>query len=155
MPVELIAVIVFLAAMVVVVFLMRNSTLDKVEYGDDESIIAEFDGLRVESKGMGPQTTVFLKSKVIITNQRVIIGQKMLFGKKYQGRYLIDTSNVVQKDGFGLKKGIVALKAHKEKMTPRLDDKKPCLEIIPEDGMFINEIKIFCPDPEALKDAMF
>jgi hypothetical protein len=79
---------IFCVALIVVVFLYRNSTLDKLALLPDEKILYEESRVRVEQSG-SPESVIFNNCIVRVTDKRIIIGQKMLLSKRYVLRHVI------------------------------------------------------------------
>lgn len=89
MPINTIIIIIFIILLVLVAFLFRNSTLDKLLLMDGESVLFEEKGVRVEQSG-SPSDVLFFGCIVRVTNRRIIIAQKMLFREKYALRHMIE-----------------------------------------------------------------
>jgi len=89
--IELIAVSVFFAVMLVLAFLYRKSTLKHLAMMPDETMLFEESGVRVEQAG-SPRSVRFPKCTVRVTNHRIIIAQKTLFGNTMVLRHVITYS---------------------------------------------------------------
>lgn len=76
--------------------------IHEIKYVESENKINELINIRVEMKGVGPTIQVLGKTKIIVTNKRLIIGQKILFSSKYLIRYIVwFDSAMKQKFKFG------------------------------------------------------
>ena len=79
MPVTLIIFSIFLLVMItVILFFNKSLKLDKVQYGTDERILYEEYPVTVKDKRSNSSTS-YPNSKVMITNYRIILAQKILF----------------------------------------------------------------------------
>ena len=117
---------------------MKNSTLDKVRYSESEEIIEEFNDIEVLASGMGPEATVFKKSKIVLTNQRLIFGQKMLGRDSYVLRYFVLFRDDIP--GFKLVRGIVQLKIAAGDFSWNEPAKKLMLK--PRESNWVNQIEL-------------
>jgi len=54
--------------------------INDVKYNKSEKMISENKNIRTEIKGLGPEIRVLRKSRISVTNERIIISQKSLFG---------------------------------------------------------------------------
>lgn len=82
MSIELVAVIIFFILLIIVAFLYRNSTLQKLAPLPGEEILFEEEGVSVTQAGT-PQGTLFKNCVVRVTSRRIIIAQKVPFRKNY------------------------------------------------------------------------
>ncbi len=82
MSIQVIALIVFFCLMVVLAFLYRNSTLQKLPFLPGEEILFEEDKVTVRQGG-APGTALFRGCRVRVTSRRIIIAQKVPFRKAY------------------------------------------------------------------------
>lgn len=110
--------------------------LKDAQLGMGEKVLLEVDKTRVESYGNGPQTTVFNNCKIIITTERLIIAQKMLWSKKYRVHYFVWFNHAEQNNG--VKKGMVNLSCVKEKCISENNS----ITIIPIDTSIITKLQI-------------
>ncbi len=69
-------------------FVVKSWTLDSLEMLPDEEVVFEEDGVDVEQVG-GQRPVVFMSCKIRITNQRIIIAQKVLLSDKMSVRAVI------------------------------------------------------------------
>lgn len=81
MDIRLVLIIVFILIMTVIAIAYRKSTLDKLVMLPGEEVLFEEPGIKVEQRG-GPRTAVFPGCTVLVTNQRIIIAQKVPFSRK-------------------------------------------------------------------------
>ena len=88
MSIEVIVVSVFFAVMFVLAVLYRKSTLKHLAMMPDETILFEETGVTVEQAG-SPRSVRFPKCIVRVTNHRIIIAQKTLFGNTMVLRHVI------------------------------------------------------------------
>lgn len=88
MSIELIMVSCFFAVMILLVFLYRKSTLKHLVLMPDETVLFEDQGVTVEQAG-SPRSVRFPKCIVRVTNHRIIIAQKTLFGNTMVLRHVI------------------------------------------------------------------
>ncbi|HPS58230.1 MAG TPA: hypothetical protein PK514_09005 [Spirochaetota bacterium] len=88
MPVNLIILTLFFLMMAAIALLYREATLDKLKFLEDETLLFEEYGTRVEQSG-GSHSVVFINCIVRVTDRRIIIAQKMLFRTKYALRHVI------------------------------------------------------------------
>ncbi|MCB1175088.1 MAG: hypothetical protein KDK39_16055 [Leptospiraceae bacterium] len=63
--------------------------LHTVQMHAEEQERAALPSVRVEMKGAGPSIVVIRKARLLVTNERLIVAQKVLFSKKYQIRYML------------------------------------------------------------------
>ena len=90
---NLIILSVFILCIVLIAFLYRNATLEKLSSLPDEHTLFEEDGIAVEQTGT-PRMAYYGKCKIRLTNKRLIIAQKMLFTSNwYMLRFVITFSN--------------------------------------------------------------
>jgi len=131
MSIQLIAVLGFVALMVIYAILTRKSTLDKLEKLPGEETLFEEEGVRVEQAG-APRTAVFINCIVRVTSRRIIIAQKVLLGKTYALRHVIvydvysDETDLAQ----SLRKGYLNFEVTRSKVKIERDSGK-CLITIP------------------------
>jgi hypothetical protein len=131
MSIELIVILVFVAVIVVFSIATRKSTLDKLEKLPGEETLFEEEGIRVEQAG-APRTAVFINCIVRVTSRRIIIAQKMLFGKTYALRHVItydvysDETDLAQ----SLRKGYLNFEVTRSKVKLERDSER-CLITIP------------------------
>jgi len=88
MSVNLIIIGIFCVLLIMITFLYRNSTLDKLPLLPGEKILFEEGEVRVEQSG-SPRSVIFINCIVRVTDKRIIIAQKMLLSKKYALRHVI------------------------------------------------------------------
>lgn len=88
MPVNLVILILFFLMMAAIALLYRKATLDKLQFPEDETLLFEEYGIRVEQSG-GSRSVFFINCVVRVTDRRIVIAQKMLFRTKYAVRYVI------------------------------------------------------------------
>ena len=146
----IIAVIVFAVALAAVAFLMRKSTLDHVTYAPGEAVLREYRGLTVESGSIGPRRALFPNCRVIVTDRRIIIAQKMLFVERYQVRYILHLGEGAEASS--LAKGVVHNGLFRERVRPVREGKRAFLRVVPEgEGLLtVTDIMIHTENPEEL-----
>ncbi|HOP29409.1 MAG TPA: hypothetical protein P5120_09155 [Spirochaetota bacterium] len=93
MSLNLIIILIFIAAMFFIAILYRNSTLDKLPMLPGETVIFEEKSVRVEQAG-SPRSTIFINCIVRVTDRRIIVAQKLFLRKdKYALRHVISYSS--------------------------------------------------------------
>ncbi len=115
--------------------------LDKIKYYKNETIVSDNLKIKVEIKGIGPQTTVLPKSRIILTNERIIISQKALFRSKYFVKYIIwfeSSENRKTHHGFGITELIVEKNDIKE-----ISENKKTISELKFKDKYVRFIKIF------------
>ena len=85
----LIALSIFIILLVVIAFFMRNNTLNKLKWEPGETVIQEFSGVSVKMNSLGPRTTVFLDAKLVFTQKRVLICQKLAMRDDFIIHYIL------------------------------------------------------------------
>lgn len=63
--------------------------INEIRLLTDESELRRLTDTRVEMKGAGPSIQVIRKSLILLTDHRIVIGQKVLFRNKYLVRYML------------------------------------------------------------------
>ncbi len=116
--------------------LFKTLYLKDIQLTPNEKELMTFDNIKVESHGHGPRSTLFPGCKIIITNMRIIIAQKMLWRKNYKVHYFIWFENKINVDV--IEKGMLNLFIDKRKIEQQGDT----LEIIPSDTAFITLLEI-------------
>jgi len=116
---------------------MKDSWLKQVVYEDDEHETGQHENLRVEVTGLGPELTVFPKCKLVITNKRYILAQKVFGGNKYKLHYFMWRAEPPAKP-LGIRNGIVSFIADPSCVSQ--DDAD--LVITPKSSDFIKGIRI-------------
>lgn len=137
MSIEIIAVIIFFVIMVIIVFLYRNSTLEKLPLLPGEEILFEEQGVEVSQAG-APQTAVFKNCMVRVTTRRIIIAQKVPMRKNYHVlRHVISYGAVDDETELdkSLRRGYLVMAQHLSEL------------IYKDDG---GEVLIRIPIPESL-----
>lgn len=93
MHTTIIVIAVFVGVLVVLAFFGRNATLDKLALNQNEQILLRDDApwSKEMLRGTDDIFAQFPNVRVLVTNQRIIIGQKILFrSDKYAIRQIID-----------------------------------------------------------------
>ncbi len=134
MSIQLIIIGIFFIALIVIMILYRNSTLDKLPLMTDEKIVFEESNVRVEQGG-SPRSVIFINCIVRITDRRIIIAQKMLLSKKYALRH------VIEYNGFS---DSTDLKTTLAKGYMNITISKDDIKIIDTDGVYT--VRIDIPD---------
>jgi len=111
--------------------------LKDITYNTDEKILIEILKTKVESYGIGPSQKVFPNCKITLTNQRIIISQKMLWKEKYRVHYFVWINN--EQELSTLKNGMLELSYSKEES--RFDNEE--FIIIPKNKIFIKKLTIY------------
>ncbi len=88
MSVTAIVLTVFGAVMLILVFMSRNDTVEKLPPLPGESVLFEEEGVDVEQFAR-PQSTLFRKCSIRVTDCRIIISQKVLFGGSHALHHVI------------------------------------------------------------------
>lgn len=104
------------------------------------------------------------RAEFIVTNRRIVIGQKVLFGKRYMITHLIwlDPASGVQAElgkmtGGQYTLGYVNYLVTRSAATAELDGKKPYLKLIPEptaSATNIEHLRLYTDTPEKLLAAI-
>jgi len=152
----------FVAIAIVLAVLWRGATLDKLPMLSGEQILFEEVGVRVEHTG-GPETSRLMGAHVRVTNQRIIIGQKMAFGKTVALRHVITyapPSRAGTELSETLKSGYVIADIQPDYMQlgPDPDEKNKTTLIIPLDGSILTDgshVKVFVADPAKYHQALY
>ena len=110
--------------------------LKDVQFEVGEKVLLEVDKTKVESYGNGPQTTVFNNCKIIVTTERLINTQKVLWSKKYRVHYFVWFNLTEEKNR--VKNGMVNLSCAKEKCIAENNS----IKIIPKDTSIITKLQI-------------
>lgn len=113
----------------------KKSVDDSEELNENEKVLFTDDNVRVQQ--FGPVEDVVLNNcKVKVTNQRIIISQKIIFSSKYVLKYMIDyCGNDVNTDlSKTLKKGYLIFSINKSAISKTLNKsgKNDILIKIPE-----------------------
>ena len=119
-----------------------------IKYNNNEQILTNNpNNFKVEIKGLGPSIRVLTKCRIIVTNERIFISQKMLFSSKYIVQYIIwlNKSNI---EKYTLK-GMIETSISDNNITEINKKGKKITKLI-VDNRFIEYIKIFAP-----KDVLF
>lgn len=134
MTIELIAVLIFVALLVVIAVAARKSTLDRLERLPGEETLFEEKRIRVEQAG-APSTAVFMNCLVRVTSRRIIIAQKVPFVKTHALRHVIvydeysDDTDLAQ----SLRRGFLNLRVSRPKIRIERDSRGCLITIsIPE-----------------------
>ncbi len=142
---------VFIAGMIAMTIWALNSTLDKLQLLPGEQRLKDYKNLWVGVSGGGPETTIFKNARIVLTDQRLVVAQKMLGRNKYVLRYFIyfaaDSGN------FGLTRGVVELRLGPASVN-LLEDKRKYLRLSPADNLFFNHIDVGGEDIEELYSAL-
>ncbi len=120
---------------------------NEITYNENEQIITTNQNIKVEIKGLGPTIKVFKKCKIIVTNERISISQKMLFSSKYIVQYIIwfGKSDI---NKYTLK-GMIETSMQENKIN-EIDYKGKKITELYINNKFIEYIRIFAP-----KDILF
>ena len=148
MTVEIIILLVFAVIIVIGAIFYKNSTLDKLEFLPNETIISEVKKIRVEHINK-TRTTIFLNCIIRITNKRIIIAQKILFSDKFALRYIISYTENIEKNDFkkSMKQGYSILTITKTSINLTIENEICSVEIIvPNFGIFGNSKILFNTD---------
>ena len=119
----------------------------KIKFSEDEIIKYEKDKIIVFANTK-PRSTKYFGSMITITNYRIILSQKMLFGG-YQIHYIIhmkgDGSN------FSIKGGYISCISSKENIK-YINDKKSYIQIVTSGGALVGILDVYVNKPkEVLK----
>lgn len=115
----------------------RSTLLQDIQYnGDEKKIIRVIEKSKVESSGHGPEDTVFPNCKIIFTEQRIIIAQKVLWQNKYRVHYFV-WLNSVEKNS-RIEKGMIHLNAVDENIIYNENS----ITIIPDESTYIVKLVI-------------
>lgn len=114
----------------------RSTLLHTVQYSEEEKIIRVIEKAKVESSGQGPEEMVFPNCKIIFTEQRIIIAQKILWQDKYKVHYFVWLNSVGKMSQ--IQKGMIHLSATNENIVAT----ENLIIIIPDDSTYIAKIVI-------------
>jgi hypothetical protein len=104
------------------------------------------------------------RGEVLVTNKRIVVGQKVLLGKRYMITHeiLLDTagdegSQLDKLTGGLYAKGYVSYLAQRQNVSSELDGKKPYLKFIPDStgsATNIEHLRLYVDAPENLLAAI-
>jgi|GEM_PF-6714694 len=147
MPIWIYVILAFIVIAAVVSYLMRNAVEDKLQYDENEEILYEEKGIKIYSKSSGPDQLFLVNCKIILTNLRIIILQKFLFGDKYKIHYIIWFND--NEKSFSLKDGIVHFKITGKELLLKEKNNKKFIEITPVDTYgLVRYIEVYLNNPE-------
>jgi len=122
-----------------------ETKLKKLQFAEGEELIYEEDKINILAETK-PRATKYINSMITVTNFRIILAQKMVFGG-YQIRYVIDYSD--RGPEFSIKGMYVSCKTTKEDIQ-FIDDGKPVMKIKTSGGSLVGIINVFIKDPESV-----
>lgn len=134
-----IIIIIFLILLAIISLVMKkkfkNAYLDKLSLLPGEKVLFEEDGIKTLTRTV-MRGSLYPKSIVRVTNQRIIIAQKMLFNKtsmpiRFVIHYHVDVAIPVGFAGGALKNGYVTFAIKKENVEVVNIGEKEYLEIKP------------------------
>ncbi len=104
------------------------------------------------------------RAELILTNRRIVVGQKVLFGKRYMITHVLwlDSGSTVQSEldkmtGGQYSLGYVNYLAKRSAVTSELDGKKPYVKFIPDataSATNIEHLRIYVDAPEKMLAAI-
>jgi len=104
------------------------------------------------------------RAELIVTNRRIVVGQKVLFGKRYMITHMfwLDSGSTVQSEldkmtGGQYSLGYVNYLAKRSAVTSEIDGKKPYVKFIPDataSATNIEHLRIYVDEPEKLMAAI-
>lgn len=115
---------------------------------DEQENINAHENIKVEIKGLGPTIRVLRKCKIIVTNKRIFIAQKMLFSSKYLVQYIIWYNNS-KSEKIHFTRGLIETNISENGIKELNFKEKKIIELI-INNKFLENIKIFMP-----KDKLF
>ncbi|MCP4180704.1 MAG: hypothetical protein GY756_23335 [bacterium] len=124
---------------------MIHSKLKKIQLKENEKFIYEEDKIIVLSDTK-PRSTKYPGSMITITNFRIILSQKMLFGG-YQLRYVINIDDTGP--DFNIKGGYIKCNSDKEDIHFE-NNKKPVIKIKTSGGNWVGILNVFVKDPKSV-----
>ena len=145
MSISLILTGIFCIALVLIVTLYRNSTLDKLTLLNGEKFLFDESNVRVEQSG-SPRSVVFINCIVRVTDKRIVIAQKMLLSKKYALRHVIQYDGISDSTNLktSLKKGYLIMAVKKSDI--KISDKNGAGAVrinVPESALTRNQFIIY------------
>lgn len=126
---------------------MIQSKLKKIRLKEDEKFIYEEDKIIVLAETK-PRATKYFGSVITITNFRILLSQKMLFGG-YQIRYVINYKD--KGPDFNIKGGYVTCNTNKEDIRFE-NGKKSVIKIKTSGGSWVGILNVYVKDSESVTE---
>ncbi len=156
MPPYLIAILVFVLGAAIFAVLQRNNYLEKLPLEPGEKILFEDPHAKFEAKGGAGRWQRYPWGFIRVTNQRIILAQGGILGKKHVLRFIVVYSGPHTQDpepsaGEVLKSGRQQLTTDLAHLQVDQDKEKTILRIFPSkesvEWYQIEEIKLYPGDP--------
>jgi len=130
---------------------IRNVSLDNIEFIPEERQFYEEGKAKVEILNNDSFPISIERGRIVVTDARIIISQRVMFQNSYQARYIIRIKNIQAEEGLYFNRGVTNLKARRNMIFVRYEDDSSYVEIKPEHSEgYIENIKIYSADPELL-----
>ncbi len=136
--IKLIVFAAFVALVIIWAIRSRKANVGVIELEEDEEITYGFGRLKIISNGNGPTPTEFPNCNLTITNQRIIIAQKIVLSKKVRVHYYLWFTGESREGIFDIEDGIVNLAINEESFT-EVNNK---LQLIPVNAFQIKGLEI-------------
>ncbi|MBN1525534.1 MAG: hypothetical protein JW904_13725 [Spirochaetales bacterium] len=125
---------------------MNDSKLGaKFTFQDDEILYYEEDRVTILSN-TSPRSTRYIGAMITITNYRIIISQKMLFGG-YQIRYIINIGEAGP--NFSISGGFVTCSTKKQNIR-LIEEKKTYIQIETTGGAWVGLLDVYSGTPQEI-----
>lgn len=108
-----------------------------IQYKTYEKILAEVLKTKIASFGHGSEQTVFPNCRITLTNQRIIISQKILWQNKYRVHYFIWLKD--EQDVSTLNNGMIELSYSSSESQFEND----VFKIVPKNTVFITKLIVY------------
>ena len=131
MPIELILVIGFFLFIIVFGMLSSKNTINKMDYLENESVVHTAQGFNILQHSSYSRKTIFTKCKLVLTNKRIIVGQKIPFRDDYVLRFVFDISSSpgYMETDVGLKMSYLEIRTSTEFINSKYDSEKKAYSI--------------------------
>jgi len=129
---------------------MIQSKLKKLQLKDDEQILYEEDKIMVLAETK-PRATKYIGSIITLTNYRIILSQKMVFGG-YQIRYVIN----IKENGpdFNIRGGYITCNSKKEDIHFE-NETKPVIKIKTSGGSWVGILNVYVKDAQSVSEMIY
>jgi hypothetical protein len=117
---------------------METKLGKKIKFHENENIVYEKDKINF-SANTKPKAAQYYNSMITITNFRIILSQKMLFGG-YQIRYVIDMNN--SGPDLSIRGGYISCNSGKDTVR-EINNKKSYIQIETSGGGWVGVLEIF------------
>jgi len=144
---SIVAVIVILSVLIYI----RKVSLENVEFMYGEKQFYEEDNVRIEILSSDNSPISIERGRIVVTDARIIISQRLMIQNSYQVRYVLKIKNIQAEEGLYFNRGVTNLKARRNMIFVRYEDDNSYVEIKPEHSEgYIENINVYSVDPELL-----